>query len=153
MLWPVRPLADEQNPRIRKTQTSVPPPPGHADTLDPSSKRIEEQDALRDEAREAHVSISEVEARHADGSEQKPQKEMLQDAGIDPVDFTGDVTRKSGQTTQVGSPDADASAGGTEPTEEDLDRWEPKPPKVLMDDPEAVPLEVLSQIQQYAMNE
>ena len=33
------------------------------------------------------------------------------------------------------------------------DRWEPMPPKVLMDDPKAVPLELRSQIQLYATNE
>lgn len=31
--------------------------------------------------------------------------------------------------------------------------WEPKPPKVLMDDPHARPLELRSQIQLYATNE
>lgn len=37
--------------------------------------------------------------------------------------------------------------------EDDLDRWEPSPPKVLMDDNNAVPLELHSQIQLYATNE
>lgn len=37
--------------------------------------------------------------------------------------------------------------------EEDYDTWEPKPPKVLMDDPKAIPLELRSQIQLYATNE
>lgn len=92
MLWPVRPLADEEHPRIRKTQTSVPPPPGHADTLDPSPQRVEEQDALRDEARQDDIPVSEVEARHADENEQKPQKEMLQDVSINPADLPGGAT-------------------------------------------------------------
>ncbi|KAJ3739568.1 hypothetical protein DFH05DRAFT_1513838 [Lentinula detonsa] len=35
----------------------------------------------------------------------------------------------------------------------DIDLWEPRPPKVLMEDPEAVPLELRSQIQQYATTE
>ena len=34
-----------------------------------------------------------------------------------------------------------------------LSFWEPKPPKVLMDDPHATPLELRSQIQIYATNE
>ncbi|PCH41474.1 alpha/beta-hydrolase [Wolfiporia cocos MD-104 SS10] len=34
-----------------------------------------------------------------------------------------------------------------------VDFWEPKPPKVLMDDPKAKPLELRSQIQLYATNE
>jgi hypothetical protein len=35
----------------------------------------------------------------------------------------------------------------------DIDFWEPKPPKVLMDDPAAVPLELRLQIQLYATTE
>ena len=35
----------------------------------------------------------------------------------------------------------------------DPDFWEPKPPKVLMNDPNARPLELRSQIQLYATNE
>lgn len=34
-----------------------------------------------------------------------------------------------------------------------LSFWEPKPPKVLMEDPNEQPLELRSQIQLYAMNE
>lgn len=35
----------------------------------------------------------------------------------------------------------------------DIDRFEPKPPKVLMDNPDAVPLDLKSQIQLYATTE
>jgi hypothetical protein len=35
----------------------------------------------------------------------------------------------------------------------DIDLWEPKPPKVLMDNPNAVPLELRTQIQHYATTE
>ena len=34
-----------------------------------------------------------------------------------------------------------------------MDFWEPKPPKVLMEDPNATPLELLAQIQLYATTE
>lgn len=37
--------------------------------------------------------------------------------------------------------------------EEDLESWEPKPPKVLMENPHVVPLELRSQIQMYATTE
>ena len=150
MLWPVRPLADEQNPRIRKTQTNAPPPPGHADTLDPSPARVEQQDALRHEAGQSGISPSEVEARHTDVSEPKPQREMLCDAGIDGGESAGNAASDSGQTTHVNTP---KEGEKDEVSEDDLDRWEPKPPKVLMEDSNDVPLEVLSQIQQYATNE
>lgn len=153
MLWPVRPVADEHNPRIRRTQTNVPPPPGHADTLDPSLQRVEEQDALRAEAHEDGITIDEADTRHTDGGELKSQNDMLHDAGLEPGESTGDATSGSGQSTAVGSPDVQGDDGKAEVTEEDLDRWEPKPPKVLMNDPNAVPLEVLAQIQQYATNE
>lgn len=47
-----------------------------------------------------------------------------------------------------------ADAGDAEPSDQrKRQNWEPKPPKVLMEDPSAVPLELRSQIQQYATNE
>lgn len=64
----------------------------------------------------------------------KPQKEMLDDMG------------SSTAGTPEGSPDPGAD-------EYDLDVWEPKPPKVLMDDPNAIPLQLNSQIQVYAATE
>ncbi|EGO02176.1 hypothetical protein SERLA73DRAFT_49053 [Serpula lacrymans var. lacrymans S7.3] len=39
------------------------------------------------------------------------------------------------------------------PDPDDIDFWQPKPPKVLMKDPHSVPLELRSQIQQYATTE
>lgn len=39
------------------------------------------------------------------------------------------------------------------PDPDDLDLWEPHPPKVLMNDPRDPPLELHSQIQLYATNE
>lgn len=39
------------------------------------------------------------------------------------------------------------------PNKDDAENWGPEPPTVLMDDPGAVPLEVMSQFQQYATNE
>lgn len=42
---------------------------------------------------------------------------------------------------------------GENDSDYDIDFWEPKPPKVLMEDPEAVPLELHAQIQMYATTE
>lgn len=39
------------------------------------------------------------------------------------------------------------------PVDEDLEEWEPLPPKILMEDKNAVPLEMRSQIQMYATTE
>ena len=52
-----------------------------------------------------------------------------------------------------GAEDGNASTSGESSSEREAEKWEPKPPKVLMDDPEAVPLELRSQIQLYATNE
>ncbi|KAJ8086857.1 hypothetical protein PM082_005682 [Marasmius tenuissimus] len=49
--------------------------------------------------------------------------------------------------------EADVKDDSGDSSDDDLDRWEPKPPKVLMKDPGAVPLELRSQIQLYATNE
>jgi hypothetical protein len=50
--------------------------------------------------------------------------------------------------------DSEASGNSsTDGEDPDIDLWEPKPPKVLMEDPSAVPLELCSQIQQYATTE
>ncbi|KAK1231819.1 hypothetical protein PQX77_005033 [Marasmius sp. AFHP31] len=51
------------------------------------------------------------------------------------------------------SKEGDVKDDSGDSSDDDLDRWEPKPPKVLMKDPEAVPLELRSQIQLYATNE
>lgn len=53
---------------------------------------------------------------------------------------------------------ADVSAGGTDKLEEaldshNLDHWEPKPPKIFMENHNSQPLELRSQIQMYAANE
>jgi hypothetical protein len=47
----------------------------------------------------------------------------------------------------------DASAAGKVPDVDDIDFWQPKPPKVLMDNPRDIPLEMHSQIHMYAATE
>jgi hypothetical protein len=45
------------------------------------------------------------------------------------------------------------SVGIADPEDYDVDHWEPRPPKVQMNDPNAVPLELHAQIQLYATTE
>jgi hypothetical protein len=141
MAWPVEPVASPEHPRIRESKTNPPPKPGHADTLNPNAARLEEQDALRDEARQEQISVSELQARQTDEHGVKNQSEMI-NAGVAEGASADALTR------------VDSTVGGEAKSEpDDVERWEPKPPKVLMNEPDAVPLEVLSQIQQYATNE
>ncbi|KAJ7180300.1 alpha beta-hydrolase [Mycena crocata] len=65
------------------------------------------------------------------------------------------VKEESGAENQ--NDDATGSPSGSEEIADsddyDVDRWEPRPPKVQMNDPNAVPLELRSQIQLYATTE
>ncbi|KAF9268159.1 alpha/beta-hydrolase [Marasmius fiardii PR-910] len=86
------------------------------------------------------LSRIEVDEKHVGQEESRgvvePQEQMLKEASRGKY--------KQPEETSVGHADEG---------EYDIDQWEPKPPKVLMDDPEAVPLELRSQIQLYATNE
>ena len=55
--------------------------------------------------------------------------------------------------SQVNGQAMDASAAGKVPDVDDIDFWQPKPPKVLMDNPQDIPLEMHSQIHMYAATE
>ena len=46
-----------------------------------------------------------------------------------------------------------SSEATSETLHEQAKSWDPQPPKVLMEDPDAIPLELLTQIQLYATNE
>ncbi|THV08365.1 alpha/beta-hydrolase [Dendrothele bispora CBS 962.96] len=56
------------------------------------------------------------------------------------------------QENSTSHENGDSSKPGQD-QEYDIDHWEPKPPKVLMNDSDATPLELRSQIQVYATNE
>ena len=76
----------------------------------------------------------------------KPQRDMLKhnDDEKDMGPGKAEETRThSQQAIRDGDPDYD----------EKLSFWEPKPPKVLMEDPNEPPLELRAQIQLYATNE
>lgn len=123
-LWPVKPIDDEG--RVRPASIGPPPKPGHADTLRPSSERREE------EKNSSKVFEEDVQNKIT------RQKEMQSDA--------------EKLESHDGNGKAKADGNGI-PDASDIDFWQPKPPKVLMDDPHAVPLEMRSQIHMYAATE
>ena len=124
---------------VTATETNPPPIPGHADEMKPSPKRDRVVEAV--------------------AQEPLPQEEVPSQASmmmladiIESSDWVDDVNTEIGRASgiQVEPRTAtDSSSGRTRFTEE----HEPKPPKVLMEDPDDVPLELQSQIQIYATNE
>ena len=71
-----------------------------------------------------------------------PQKDMQREDNDDPP-ATGSSANEGHAQDGQGDPKYDIA----------MDFWEPKPPKVLMEDPNATPLELLAQIQLYATTE
>lgn len=97
-----------------KPATSEPPPkPGHADTLKPTTERVEEDN------------------QSYETDDPQSQEQMLS------------------HHTDTGAARTTANLA----SDAELAHWEPKPPKVLMKDPDAVPLQLQSQIQMYATTE
>ncbi|KAL0949342.1 hypothetical protein HGRIS_009412 [Hohenbuehelia grisea] len=131
VLWPVDPIPPEGG-RVTPAKSSPPPEPGHSDTLKPTVSRAAD-DAVKDMAGESEERV-------------QSQAEMLE----------GD-TPQSGRSKISKAADSHASSevpgDKVEDEEYDVDRWEPKPPKVRMKDDDAIPLEMHSQIQLYAMTE
>lgn len=121
------------------TKSGPPPKPGHADTLQPDSERKQDQDEqLANQSAELGKEVGAAELK--DNSEEiPPQKDMLRepdgDAGARPAT----------------SPDQDSARDTA--VEDGDSEWEPKPPKVLMENPNDTPLELLAQIQLYATTE
>ncbi|KAG5652411.1 hypothetical protein H0H81_005059 [Sphagnurus paluster] len=82
---------------------------------------------------------------------------------VDNVDNGGDITMSGEKVQNQREMYEDVTEDTTTPSSGDspeqsvdeynIDFWEPKPPKVLMDDPDAVPLELRAQIQLYATTE
>jgi hypothetical protein len=132
-LWPVEAVPPRDEARVETTQTNQPPMPGHPDTLKPSKERLDAQDDRHADAQETNAAQS-----RSVGT----QEEMLSG------DVPSDASVPNGRSRH-----RDGSCAEFVSEEGDIDRWEPKPPKVLMDDPNSKPLELHSQIQLYATNE
>lgn len=130
-LWPVKPLAD----RVVPTTTNAPPQPGHPDTLKPDEERLNQQE----EAREHGISEDAISPEYV-----QTQGEMQEDFKAQEED-----ERKSDAGPHPSQSDVRWEMGDWD----DIFAWEPKAPKVLMNDPQSTPLELRSQIQLYATNE
>ena len=124
---------------VTTTETNPPPIPGHADETKPSSKRDQVAKALPQEP--------------------LPQDEVPSQASMM---MLADITESSDWMDTVNK-EIDRASGiqaGLLPTMESsserphsMEEHGPKPSKVLMENPDDVPLELQSQIQIYATNE
>ncbi|KAI0089132.1 alpha/beta-hydrolase [Irpex rosettiformis] len=153
-IWPPEPAPKGQRSRAIPTQTNPPPEPGHADTLNPSSSRLKEQVNQRlEQAVEQGRPKDEANiVNTADLREEnvRDQKGMLRHSleYQDGPDIGKPLPSSCGE---AGSSTRDTHTGIEDVLSTKL--WEPKPPKVLMKDPDAQPLELTGQIQLYATNE
>ncbi|KAH9482748.1 AB hydrolase superfamily protein C4A8.06c [Psilocybe cubensis] len=145
-LWPL-PTRPEHGGRVVTTVTNVPPRPGDADTLKPL-------DGL---AQRGQVTDSNI---YGPGKPVQTQEQMLTDSQS--PSFLNNREKAAQHLTSghidVNSIDVDPAQGVTSSiekdiSEDDIENWHPKPPKVLMENPNAVPLELRSQIQMYATTE
>lgn len=128
------------------TETNPPPVPGHADELKPSLERDRLAEALPQE----QLSPDEV----------PTQTSMMVLTGtIESPDWVDDVNTEMDRAreAEVESPKEEHPPPGpileTFSRPDSIEEYEPKPPKVLMEDPDDTPLELQSQIQIYATNE
>ncbi|KAF9057965.1 hypothetical protein BJ165DRAFT_1424900 [Panaeolus papilionaceus] len=138
-LWPVPPNTPEGG-RVCPASSNAPPKPGDADTLKPDPDRLSRREGDLQKLTEDP------------GTTVENQSEMLSNGPREddlPVgNGHGDIHPAGRDESANNSRTSDASNN-----EEDFYRWEPKPPKVLMKDPDTIPLELRSQIQMYAATE
>ncbi|KAI0722242.1 alpha/beta-hydrolase [Cerioporus squamosus] len=144
--WPVHVKAEGGYTRVVPTQTDPPPQPGHADKLKPDAGEVADQVSQRlKQTAERGEEVHSADLKdYSDGAAAPTQQEMQEEGSVD--------------TTNGGTTPADTPVSSHEPKHEsdqdlDFDSWEPKPPKVLMQDPNATPLELRAQIQLYATTE
>ncbi|KAF9821291.1 hypothetical protein IEO21_00899 [Rhodonia placenta] len=166
--WPIDPHLGEGRARVIPTQTNPPPHPGHADTLQPSEGRLVDQVGERlDKSAERGEDVHTGDL--SEGSHVESQAEMFENSEKETPDQPeynhgrrmSLHSKEQQQRDEPNEPVSAASSGhgqaksaGQDPNyDAAIDFWEPKPPKVLMDDPNAKPLELRSQIQLYATNE
>ncbi|KAI0921632.1 hypothetical protein AcW2_006545 [Taiwanofungus camphoratus] len=152
-LWPVQARPEGGRARVIPTGTNPPPKPGHADTLRPSSDRLADQVEERLEA-----SNERDEEVHAADLTENPsainsQQEMLAENSDKSPSGSKGRAGCMNKNLPARNSKTQFEDGGADPGDAALDFWEPKPPKVLMDDPKEKPLELRSQIQIYATTE
>ena len=122
---------------VAPTETNPPPIPGHADQTKPSLKRNHVAEALTQES----LAPSEVPS----------QASMVVLADI--VESSHWVDSVNAGIDRVSGIQAELPPETSSVQPHSVEEHEPKPPKVLMQNPNEVPLELQSQIQIYATNE
>ncbi|KAI0751533.1 alpha/beta-hydrolase [Daedaleopsis nitida] len=149
-LWPVHPRPEGGYTRVIPTQTNPPPQPGHADTLKPNSDEAADQlnQRLQETANRGEPVHASDLKENAD--EILSQKEMQSQEVVDGFDAQAKTTQDSSTSESKTEHDDVTEDGGSDIA---LDTFEPKPPKVLMEDPDAKPWELCAQIQLYATTE
>ena len=110
----------------------------------PSTDRLEEQ--LDQKAEKSEAEGRPASAGDLQDADVQSQREMMAQGDDEKNHGPGKAeAARWGPQQSVRDTDADY--------DEALSFWEPKPPKVLMEDPNEAPLELRSQIQLYATNE
>ena len=122
---------------VTTTTTNPPPIPGHADETKPSSKRDHIVEALPQEPLTSGEVLS--------------QASMMDLADI--AESSHWVDSVNAEIDRAGGMQAELPPDTSSVRPHSVEEHEPKPPKVLMQNPNDVPLELQSQIQIYAMNE
>lgn len=108
----------------------------------PTTDRLEEQ--VVEKAEKSYEQGGPATTANLEDSDVETQKEMMShDNNEKDAPGCAEAARPSDHAIKESDPESD----------ETLMFWEPKPPKVLMNDPNESPLELRSQIQLYAMNE
>ncbi len=130
--------------------TKPPPEPGHADTLKPDQQRL--SDAQDGDEIAIGVPQSEMFAQSKQDEMKQTENPQLESGNDDQLNGQEQTHAESSANVDSGKPPTTALS-----LESDVlgpnESWEPKPPKVFMEDPDATPLELRSQIQHYATNE
>lgn len=120
---------------MKKTKSPPPPKPGHADTLKPRLNKAEnEEEAPRDSG-----------PIHSEMLDSVSGSSRTLPSGARNTVADGEANGRS-DGSSISSHSTDSSSGND-------GGGQPKPPKILMEDPSATPLELRSQIQLYATNE
>jgi hypothetical protein len=155
-LWPVEPLSDSAVP----TATNASPQPGHADTLKPDDERLKRQEEARQTGVAEDATSPENVKTQAEMQEGYPGDDLAEEAKSTPASTTLDIPSIVVDGQPAGDSGHDLSTFANDDSftadQGNMDRissWEPKAAKVLMDDPQATPLELRAQIQMYATNE
>ncbi|KAI0082430.1 alpha/beta-hydrolase [Panus rudis PR-1116 ss-1] len=134
-LWPI--ASRQEDGRAQRTRTNLPPDPGYADTLRPSMGRLSEQ----------------IEKR-LERSNQEGRSVHTGELSETNVGSQADMLRRAPTTNDRTSPPHTSNSAEGDPNYDlAVNYWEPKPPKVLMNNHQETPLELRAQIQLYATNE